>query len=432
MSKSEIYLYIGRAVIAIYLFVVFILVLAETIERSNIGSTEPSNYKETVQVMSYVKENLLASPIATLQVYNAATANSDEETLYEWEVSQDWCFCKDATSGEATSYPYLGACTSADTISRTSNCTQWSSTSIELDVWKGATLSLALDPNWSFPVRSNYTCSSTFDVYQTTAGLCRRQSQQIITQIKTVNVTDNVTQSVAESAMWSWAGDFAGTGNSTPPILTMLNTSAQNRTINSTNGLNLYYSYSLSGSPYLSVEVSRNGMPCLNPSNTPPPQDYHDWYPLTGNASTGCGYWNTSDDLYELIDIIVDWNFFLNNDMAQNDTFFEDLYGFVNSTINESSYLYAERKLIVNDTDFCYQWVQNPDAESNIEDIPNLNSMRSTLSTVGFIVIAIAVVAFIAYLIATRSSKTVSKESVGIYIFWFEHGLGCLYAVVAV
>ena len=423
MSKADMYLYIGRAVIAIYLFIVFILVLAETIERSNISATEPDNYDETSQVLKYVVQNIAASPISSIQLTNANATSAATDPFYTWSVTSDWCWCKDNNQLNGSSYPYLGACSVEDLASRTKNCSTQAPTSIVLDVFKGASITFATDSTWSFPQKQNNTCSSSFDSYQASAGLCTRST--LLTQVRVVNSSNS---SIPQSRYYTYIGSFASVGNSTPPFTNL----TVDTNLSNTTGYDLYVSQNLTGSPYSGLKVSRWGLPCLNPSKAAAPSTPDDYYPLTGNSSQGCGYWNTSEDLYQALEKIVDWNFFLNNDFAKNSSFFRDLYGFMNSTINENAFLYAERKLIVNDTDFCYKWVRDPDVKSNIEDIPNLNSMRSAETTVGFIVVAVAAVAFIAYLIATRSSKNVTKESVGIYVFWFEHGLGCMYAVVAV
>lgn len=425
MSKAEIYLYIGRAVIAIYLLIVFILVIAETVERNNIGTTEPTYYQETRQVMDYVTTNLAATPLQSLTVLNANTSVSPS-VLSTWSVDGDWCWCRDAQTNQSTKYPYLGTCTDEDLRTPSLTCTQMAATDVSLEIWKGASLSEAEMATWSYPVSSNYTCESSFDEYQQTAGLCRRKGQAMMTQLKAVNATETT-----QSTSWTLAGSFASQGNSSAPqvnVSNLTNTSIVNETL----GLQLYWSSSLTGSPFTGVKVNSYGLPCLNPYNSPAPSNATTAsYPLTGSAPTGCGYWNSSDDLFQSIDVNNLWDYYLNNDWAENTTWFEDLYGFQNSTANENSYIFAERKLIVADSDFCYAWVRSPAPQSNIEDIPNLNSMREALDIVGFVVVAVAVVAFVAYIIATRSSKSVTKEGVGVYIFWFEHGLGCLYAVVA-
>ena len=401
------------------------MVLAETVERNNISATEPANYAETVQVMEYVKTNVLGTPLSTLQVLDANASIAQGltgEVLYTLSVVGDWCSCVDAVTGNMTIYPHLGVCTAEELASKTQNCTIRSSTSIDISHWKGTILSLTTDTNYSYPIAANHTCASYYDIYQESAGLCRKDSQTLMTSIKVVNVTNE--EGYVNNTYWTFAGSFGNEGNSTTlPVENFTNTT------NATHGDNVYYSSAVTGSPYNSIRVSMNGVPCLNPSKSPASTNTTANYPIFP-AGEGCGYWNTSSDLYEVLDMDVEWNFFLNEDLSDNLTYFSSLYGFVNSTINENAVLYSERKLTVNDTDFCYSFVANPDAQSSISDIPNLNAIREALTIVGFIVSILGLLVFLAYLIATRASKSIPKASVGIYVFWLEHGLGCLFAVV--
>lgn len=422
MGKADIYLIIGRSVITIYLIIVFIMVLAESVERSNITSTEPSNYKETVQVMQYVVTNFQSTPLTNLGILDSNLSNTtnarEPSVLSQWSVSSDWCSCLNKNTFVADLYPHLGSCTTSETSSTVENCTTHEEESISLTIWRGTTIAVTTGQGVSFPTDTSNTCNSVFQTYQSSAGLCTRTNSPLMTSIMVTNWT-----TVETLAGWTFAGEFASYGNSTPPI-----TYTYNTTSNSTNGSNVYFSQSVEGSPYLNIKVQPYSIPCLDPTNSPSPSNEHSWYPLTGN-STGCGYWNTSEDLYEVLDRDNLWDFYLNNDLAENKSTFSEFYGFTNSTIEEIAVLYAEKKLIVNSTDFCLAFAQNPDVDSNIEDIPNLTALRESLCILGFVVSGLAFVVFLGYLIATRGFKNVSKETVGIYVFWFQHGLGCLYSI---
>ena len=442
MNKATIYLCLGRAIIFIYLFLVFFIALAETIVSRN-TKDEPSNYKETTQVLKYVVQNINSPPMTGISITQAnTTIPGKSHILYDWEVKSDWCWCKDET-------PYLGACSSDSNFTlndNSSTCKQWPNIYIPIDIWKGSSLTVSVAPSgkWSFPAKSNYTCFSSFEIYQKTSGLCTMNNNSIINIITAVNSSSSG-DTYFNNVNWTLAGHFAGWGTSAPPIIeededeedeetsssssednstatenstttadntttatensttTADNTTSENSTESNNNtttldnsqpqrsnvdippdtiGYYLFYTTNTTetpastddeddagstvgvetkGSPYINLKISRYGDPCLNPSQSPAPKYSSDYYPLTGNESQGCGYWNSSTVLYEKIDWIMDWNIFLNNDLAKNKTFFVDLEGFEESTIEEFSYFYAERKLIVNDTDFCYSWVRNPE-----------------------------------------------------------------------
>ena len=416
MGKADVYLIIGRTVIALYLIIIFIMVIAESVQRSNYSTNEPANYKETVQVMNYVTQNFASTPLSRFEVLDTNASDiKSAEALYTWSVSDDWCSCTNTLTHQQDMYPHLGICSAQD--STTENCTSWQAYSNPITNWKGSYIKTYLATDASYPISTNHTCESSFATYNPLSNMCAETSK-IISDFEVVNET-----SPSNTSTWTFVGSFASYGNSTPPI---------NKTHNDSKGLDVYVTYTKAGSPFINIKASLNGLPCLNPQVTPAPSDYHSAYPLTGNASAGCGYWNTSEDLYETIDKDNEWDFFLNDDLASGTSFYTGLFGFANSTINEYVYLYAERKLIVADTDFCYNFIQNSDAQTNINDVANLASIRRSLCVFGFIVSILGFLVFIIYLIATRATKTTTKERVGIYIFWFEHGLGCLYACMAI
>ena len=442
MNKATIYLCLGRTIIFIYLFLVFFIVLAETIVSRNTKS-EPSNYEETTQVLKYLVQNINSPPLTGINITQANTTISGKShILYNWEVKSDWCWCQDKS-------PYLGACPSDSNFTlndSSSTCKQWPNIEIPLDIWKGSALTVSVAPSgkWSFPAKSNYTCFSSFEIYQKTSGLCAMNNNSIINIIRAVN-TSSSSNSYSNNENWTFAGHFAGWGSSAPPIdedeeeeeetsedtttatenstTTDDNTTTTTETSSTTTGTEsdnsittvdssqpqkssdnippdtmgyyLYYATNVTeipastddesgstdedvtnkASPYINLKISRYGNPCLNPSKSPAPKSSSDYYPLTGNESQGCGYWNSSNVLYEKIDWITDWNIFLNNDFAKNKTFFDDLRDFYETTIDETSYLYAERKLIVNDTDFCYSWVRNPEVSSDYSSVSLLMDM---------------------------------------------------------
>lgn len=423
MGKSDIFLIIGRALITIYLIIVFVMVLSETVERSNVDKTEPDNYQETLQVMDYVSQNFYATPIANFQVFDPEalqnTTATNPSTLYEWSIDEDWCSCINSEKNVYDTFPHLGTCTQEELSSNTETCSTSSSTSVDIQVWRGSYIEITSSSGASYPLNSDNSCGSIYEVYDSSAGMCRKTTETLITAIKVVNETN-----ITSSEGWTFAGSFASWGNSTPPNTTNIT--------EDTEGMDLYYSTTQTGSPYINIKVSLNGIPCLNPYKTPSPINQSLVYPLGNNDTSGCGYWNTSGDLYETLDFNNEWDFFLDYDLANNVSFFRSLYGYEYATINDYAYLYAERKLIVQATDFCYSFVTNPDVETNIADIPNLSNIRTALCTLGFVLTIFAFVVFVIYMIVTRVSKKVSKESVGIYVFWLFHGLGMLYAIIAI
>ena len=500
MNKASVYLCFGRAIICIYLFLVFFMVLAETIVGKN-TKDQPSNYEETTQILQYVVNNLKSNPLTEFYITQGNTTTPGKsQILYDWEVKSDWCWCKD-------SYPFLGACPPESNFTRDDNsstCKQWPDMSIFIDIWKGSaiTASFASSFNWSFPIKSNYTCESSFQNYQKYSGLCTMNNLSLIS---TIVVTNYSSYNYFDNVNWTWAGHFAGGGESTPPLndedeeddeeddedseeaaddntstdnstTTTDNntTSSTNTTENTTNtttntstntsnttaaevpsprntsliapdtqGYNIFYttnttesfddegepleSQDQTGSPYLNIKVSRYGVPCLNPYKNPAPSSSSAYYPLTGNDSQGCGYWNNSDKLYEKIDMVQDWNLFLDNDLAKNKSWFDDLYNFEDSSIDEYAFIYAEKKLVVKDTDFCYSWTQNPEVTSDIGNIELLRSMRTIVLTTGFVVTSIGLLSFLIHRITYRCKEVTG----GMYLFWLEYGLGTFYAVIA-
>ena len=147
MGKADIYLIIGRSVITIYLIIVFIMVLAETVERNNITSTQPSNYKETVQVMEYVSSNFRATPLTNLGVIDHnlqnTTTTRTPSVLSTWSVTEDWCSCNNTSTGAMDLYPHLGSCTTTETSSVTETCATQEETSVSLTIWRGTTISVS-------------------------------------------------------------------------------------------------------------------------------------------------------------------------------------------------------------------------------------------------------------------------------------------------
>lgn len=506
MNKATIYLCLGRAIIFIYLFLVFFIVLAETIVSRN-TKAEPSNYEETAQVLNYVVHNIEAPPMTSINItHGNTTIPGKSHVLYEWVVDSDWCWCE-------SGLPFLGPCPpdsnftlNFSSINSSSTCHQWPKMDIPIDIWKGSAMTVNFAPSdkWSFPIKPNHTCSSSFETYQNNSGVCTLNNLSVIISITSSNETgSSSTNSYSGNENWTLAGNFAGWGISAPPIdeedeededeeeeetssssdeetsadnttasetsTTVDSTTSENNTSSDnstttdssslpqqsnvdippeTTGYSLFYSTNKTasvsteedddsawttktttkaGSPYINLKISRYGEPCLNPSKNPNYKYEYDYYPLQGNNFQGCGYWNTSSDLYEQIDWIMDWNIFLNNDFAKNKTFFDDLYHFDLSGIDEFSYLIAERKLIVNDTDFCYSWVRNPEVTSDYGSVSLLRDMRNIVIVMGFTVTTLAILSFLIYRITNRCKEVAG----GLYLFWLEHGLGTLNAIIA-
>lgn len=416
MAKADIFLMVGRAIIAIYLIIVFIMVLAESVERSGAG-TEPENYAETVQVLQYITKNFQGTPIAKFKINDANSTATSQSVLYSFAVDSDWCYCYDKNTNISSSIPYLGQCSSEN--SNQEVCTTEEATTVDITYWRGVSFSIDYSDGAAYALDSSNTCSSIFSVYDSEAGMCRKNTSTLVTQIKVVNEN---TASLSDD--WAIAGTFASSN--------LTNSTTDSATEDEIGNYDVYFSTSVEGSPYLSIGVSLNGLPCLDTSKTPLPSDGNLTYPLlySGNE-TGCGYWNTSEVLYEALDKDDEWEFFLNYDLATNTSTFRNLYGFNNATTNDTAYLYAERKLIVSATDFCYSYARSPDTESSVEDIPNLIAVREALCILGLVVTIIGFVVFIIYIIVTRCLKKVSRENVGIYVFWLLHGLGILFAVTA-
>lgn len=412
MAKADIFLMVGRAIITIYLIIIFIMVIAETVERNDAGS-EPENYKDTIQVMQYITKNFQSTPIANFKINDANSTATSQSTLYNFAIDSDWCYCYDKNTNFSSSIPYLGECSSESSTEEV--CTTEEAFTVAIPYWRGSSLTIDYSDGATYPSSSSNTCSSVFSTYDSAAGMCRKNTTTLVTQIKVVKES---TASLSDS--WAIAGSFA--------VSNLTNTS----TDTTENNYDVYFSTSEEGSPYLSIGVSLNGLPCLDPSRTPLPSDGNLSYPLlySGNE-TGCGYWNTSEVLYETIGTDDEWEFFLNYDLATNTSTFRNLFGFDNATTNDTAYLYAERKLIVSATDFCYSYVESSDTQSSISDIPNLVAVREALCILGLVVTIIGFIVFIVYIIVTRCLKKISRENVGIYVFWLLHGLGILYAVTA-
>lgn len=400
MGFQSIFLFLGRGFIFLFLFAVFLLVLIETIQRGDVDKTVPDNHKETSEVLSYVSQNLRALPLYDVQIVpKTATTNLNTvNPLFEWRTVESWCQCLDATGKSVKAH--AKHCIDTEVEDTTLRCSDKNKETRKLSTYQGSYIQTTKVLGYSYPSAKEKCAQSSFK-YQATAGLCTKEAELSLTKLSYAVPNPNL----AVVGQWESSGKFA-LGDTT---------------------FSLWKTSKVDGSPIIDLRTSLEGMPCLNSARNPGTQEFN----IIDFPQKGCGHWKTDEDLFEAIDNVSEWAYLDSNDHA----FFSGLAGY-NTLVGESKvYLVAEKKLKLKENAFCLGLANQNVVTSYVQDIPLLLEYREILNTVGFVVVAISVLIFIIYLIATRcisEAKRVRKEEIGIYVFWFEHILGIIYAVLSI